>query len=60
MLPRDPVMLLSFLNTKLRDDYADLAELSEGLDISVDELTEAVERLAQAGYTYDEEQHRFR
>ena len=27
MIPKDPVILLSFINTKLRDEYASLSEL---------------------------------
>ena len=34
MLPQDPVILLSVVNTRLRDEYSDLEELcrSEGAD----------------------------
>ena len=31
-LPEDPVMLLSFVNTKLRDQYASLDALCDDLD----------------------------
>ncbi len=56
MIPQDPVMLLSFVNMKLRDRYADLARLCEDLDISEEELCK---KLAQIGYNYSPEQNRF-
>ncbi|MDE7197313.1 MAG: DUF4250 domain-containing protein, partial [Lachnospiraceae bacterium] len=32
MMPKDPVMLLSYVNLKLRDFYTDLDQLCEDLD----------------------------
>ena len=32
MLPKDPAILLSFVNTKLRDEFSSLAELCTALD----------------------------
>ena len=40
MIPKDPVMLLSFMNMKLRDHYSSLEALSDDMDISESELTE--------------------
>ena len=57
MLPQDPMILLSVLNTKLRDDYASLAELCEALDTDQDALEE---RLAAVGFRYDPERNQFR
>ena len=37
-LPKDPVMLLSVVNTKLRDYYPNLEELAKAEDITVEEL----------------------
>ena len=37
-LPRDPNMLVSYLNTLLRDYYSSLDELCEEKDISAEEL----------------------
>lgn len=51
MLPKDPVMLASYLNTKLRDEYDSLEDLCEDLDISMEEI---VKTLAEAGFVYDE------
>ena len=33
MLPQDPAMLLSYVNMKLRDQYASLDDLCDDLDI---------------------------
>ena len=32
MMPKDPVILLSFVNTKLRDEFPSLSELCAALD----------------------------
>lgn len=56
MLPQDPVMLLSFINLKLRDYYPDLASCCEDLDVSEPELTE---KLAGIGYRYDAQKNQF-
>ena len=57
MLPNDPIILLSYLNTQLRDRYDSLAALCEDLDTDEDALRE---KLAAAGFTYDSERNRFR
>lgn len=57
MLPKDPMILLSYINTRLRDDYPGLDALCEDLDLSRAEL-EAT--LHAAGFDYDETQKRFR
>ena len=56
MLPQDPIILLSYVNTKLRDEYASLDDLCAGLDADRGEL---VRRLEGAGFTYDAGQNRF-
>lgn len=56
MLPKDPVMLLSFVNLKLRDFYPNLAALCDDLDA---DQTEIVEKLAAIDYHYDEEKNQF-
>lgn len=56
MIPKDPVMLLSFINLKLRDYYGSLEECCEELQIDRLELTE---KLAAIGYRYDSEKNRF-
>lgn len=56
MLPNDPMILLSWVNTKLRDEYDSLGTLCEDLELDEDALRE---RLAAAGYFYDAEKRRF-
>ena len=55
-LPKDPIMLMSFINMKLRDLYPSLAALCEDLDINRSELEE---KLKTVGYEYDEANKRF-
>lgn len=57
MLPKDPMILLSYVNTHLRDDYPSLDALCEDLYIPRAELEE---KLSAVGFAYDEEQNRFR
>lgn len=56
-LPNDPVILLSYLNTQLRDSYPSLEEFCKANDCEIEAITA---RLAAIGYTYDAEQNRFR
>lgn len=56
-LPKDPIMLLSVVNTSLRDYYPDLDALCEAKEISKEELTE---KLATVGYEYNKEQNQFK
>lgn len=56
MIPKDPMMLLSYINTQLRDFYPSLAELCKALDIQEKELRE---KLAGIDYIYDEKMNRF-
>ncbi len=55
-LPNDPAILLSVVNTKLRDFYPNLRNLCEDLDLDENNL---VEKLESIGYTYDEKLNRF-
>ena len=57
MLPKDPMILLSWINTRLRDEYRDLDALCEDLDVSRAELEQT---LAAAGFEYDAAQNRFK
>lgn len=56
-LPRDPVILLSYINTQLRDFHSDLDELC--LTLGLDKAA-LVRRLAEIGYVYDPAHNRFR
>lgn len=55
-LPKDPMILFSFINTKLRDKYTSLDELCDDLDINKADL-EA--RLKVAGFEYNPNQNKF-
>ena len=56
MIPSDPIMLLSFINLKLRDYYSSLEALCEDMDIAGEEITE---KLAAVNYHYDAEKNQF-
>ena len=56
MLPQDPIILLSYVNTKLRDDYPSLDELCSALDVDRDEL---LRRLEGVNYSYNPERNQF-
>lgn len=55
-LPKDPVMLLSVVNTKLRDCYPSLEALCEDLDADSAEISE---RLGMIDYVYDAGRNQF-
>ena len=55
-LPEDPVMLLSFVNMKLRDQYASLDDLCDDLNVLSVELEE---KLGEIGYFYNAKENRF-
>lgn len=57
MIPKDPVMLLSYINTQLRDYYPGLEEACSALSINQEEL---VQTLAGLDYEYDGESNQFR
>ena len=56
MIPKDPVMLLSFLNLKLRDFYGSLDELCEALELDREDI---LNQMKQIDYTYDKERNQF-
>ncbi len=55
-LPNDPIILLSYINTMLRDHYSSLDELCHGL--SVDE-NEIISKLHGINYTYNSSLNKF-
>lgn len=55
-LPKDPYILLGYVNMKLRDSYPSLDELCEEEGVSKDEIVSA---LASAGFSYDEKRNAF-
>ena len=56
-LPKDPFMLLSVINTKLRDSYPSLDALCEDMGESREKIEEA---LNNAGFEYDKTLNAFR
>ena len=55
-LPRDPVMLLGVVNTKLRDFYGSLDEMCEDMQISRAELESDLKTI---DYEYDAGRNQF-
>lgn len=56
MIPKDPVILLSYVNTQLRDYYESLEALCSCRGMKKKEL---VEKLAVIDYHYDENTNQF-
>ena len=56
MLPNDPMILLSYINTKLRDNYGTLDLLCDDLNVSREELEQ---NLSAVDYRYDAALNRF-
>ena len=55
-LPKDPILLLSVVNTKLRDYYPSLDALCDDMDVSREVLEE---QLGMIDYRYDAEKNQF-
>ena len=56
-VPKDPYMLLSYVNLKLRDNYSNLEALCDDIDVSQGEIEE---KLNGAGYFYDKDANQFK
>lgn len=56
MAPNDPVMLLSYVNLKLRDYYGNLDDLCENEEMDKQTL---LDKLSGIGYVYKEENNQF-
>lgn len=57
MLPKDPMILLSLVNTKLRDEFSSLEALCRQYDVAPEELQETLFRV---GFVYDRAQNQFK
>nr|WP_298054773.1 DUF4250 domain-containing protein [uncultured Lachnoanaerobaculum sp.] len=55
-LPKDPVMLLSLINTKLRDYNSSLDDFCKENDLNEDEIKKKLEMI---DYHYDEFKNKF-
>ncbi len=56
MIPKDPMILLSYVNTQLRDYYDSLEALCTLRGIKKEEL---IEKLDMIDYHYDEQLNKF-
>ncbi len=56
MLPKDPVILLSVINTKLRDFYENLDLLCDDLEADKEDI---IDKLNSIGYTYNKTKNQF-
>ena len=57
MIPQDPVILLSWLNMKLRDEYSSLDELCTSFGLERQLLED---KMKSAGFDYDPAVNQFR
>lgn len=55
-IPNDPMMLMSFLNLKLRDFYPSLDALCDDLQLDKDSL---LQKMQAVGFEYNTEQNKF-
>lgn len=55
-LPKDPMMLFSLINMKLRDFYPSLDALCSDLNVNKEDI---VNRLKEAGFEYNPGQNKF-
>jgi hypothetical protein len=56
MIPKDPVILLSYINTQLRDYYSSLSALCEDKELN---QTDLERKLDMIDYVYDERHNQF-
>lgn len=55
-IPNDPFILLSYINTQLRDNFSSLESFCGDRD---EDKNEIIKKLSSIGYEYDEEQNSF-
>ena len=55
-MPKDPVMLLSFINTQLRDNYNSLTELCKTYSVDINQINKT---LLAIDYVYDKSVNQF-
>ena len=55
-MPKDPVMLLSFINTHLRDNYNSLTELCKTYSVDINQINKT---LLAIDYVYDKSVNQF-
>ena len=57
MIPKDPVLLLSYINTQLRDFYDSYEDLCKSFNLDQNEVKQ---KLSMIGYEYDESLNQFK
>ena len=55
-IPNNPVILLSYLNMKLRDEYPSLEEFCKSNMVDPEEI---IEKMTVINYSYDEKNNQF-
>jgi hypothetical protein len=55
-IPKDDYILLSFVNTKLRDEYSSLDDFCENYDLSPEDICG---RMGKIGYNYNDDKNAF-
>ena len=55
-MPKDPVMLLSFINTQLRDNYDSLTELCQTYSVDINQINKTLRAI---DYVYDKSVNQF-
>ena len=56
-IPNDPIILLSYVNTQLRDNFNSLEDFCKTNNIEIESI---INKLSNVGYIYDSTQNRFR
>jgi hypothetical protein len=56
MLPKDPAILLSYVNTQLRDHYESLEDMCKSLQVDKEGIQKKMELI---DYQYDAAQNQF-
>lgn len=56
MLPKDPMILLSYINTQLRDFYPSLDEMCKSMNLNQVEIEKALKSI---DYEYDKALNKF-
>lgn len=57
MIPSDPMILLSYVNLKLRDEFSSFQEMCDRMDIDPAEITD---KLGAIGYKYNPDNNQFK
>lgn len=55
-IPSDPIILLSYINTQLRDNYSSFEDLCKALCVDSEEITS---KLYSVDYEYDSKLNKF-